>query len=39
VARAGTFTDADLAEMQIIVAEASELLRRWTITVEAGGHP
>ena len=38
LARATKFTDEDLAELRTIAGEAGELLRRWTIAVEAHEH-
>jgi hypothetical protein len=38
LARAPKFTDEDLAELRIIAGEAGELLRHWTIAVEANEH-
>jgi hypothetical protein len=38
LARATKFTDEDLAELQTIAGEAGDLLRRWTIAVEANTH-
>jgi hypothetical protein len=35
LARATKFTNEDLAELRLIAGEADELLRRWTIAVEA----
>jgi hypothetical protein len=38
LARATKFTDEDLAELRIIATEAGDLLRHWTIAVEANQH-
>ena len=38
LARATKFTDEDLAELRIIATEAGELLRHWTVAVEANQH-
>jgi hypothetical protein len=38
LARAPKFADEDLAELRIIAGEAGELLRHWTIAVEANEH-
>jgi hypothetical protein len=35
LARATKFTDEDLAELRTIAGEAGDLVRRWTISVEA----
>jgi hypothetical protein len=38
LARATKFTDEDQAELRTIAGEARDLLRRWTIAVEAHEH-